>query len=88
MTSTITSAAKNMDPKTKKEIALQVVGGNQTITSASNQYSTSRKFIAKQVIKANQSIDKAFEEKTTKSGEKILFTISVTKNWLWMSVVE
>jgi len=76
-----------MDQKTKKDIALHIVGGKQTITSASNQYSTSRKFIAKQVEKANQSIDKAFEEKTTESGEKILFFIPVTKQWLCMVAI-
>jgi len=89
MTSISTTAcpAKNLDATTRKNIALKIITGEQSITETSQQYSTSRKFISKQATKVSQSIDRAFENNSKKGDKKILFYIPVTSLWLRMFVI-
>ncbi len=64
-----TSQAKKLTFEHRKNIALEVISNNNTITQLSKQYQTSRKFINQQKAKAINAINFTF---ATKHGSSIV----------------
>ena len=58
-------AAKNLGSEQRKQIALDVISNDKTVTQAANDNNTSRKFIENQRAKALAGIDKTFKEQET-----------------------
>lgn len=78
--------ATSMKSNQKKQIALQVIQKQCSITQVSKAHQVSRKFIYKQKAEAYNAIENAFSE-PGQNDEKVLFHIPVTKQWLAMVVV-
>jgi hypothetical protein len=74
--------ASQLSPDQRKDLAIQMITGNESVTELSKQNGVSRKFLYKQAEKAHEAIDLAFCEKEDEGEEKVLFHIPVTKSWL------
>lgn len=77
--------AKSMSNADKKSLAIKSITGEQTISSIANDYQVSRKFVNNQKQKILTAVNEAFDEK--EDGDKVLYQIPVTKNWLKQCVI-
>ena len=75
-----TCAAKTLGVGERLSLGVQALAGHQTITSLADQANTSRKFVYRQADIAQAALDDAFAP--TEPGDKVLFYLPVTKNWL------
>ena len=78
-----TCHVKRIPLKTKHAMALQAIGGKQTITEISKNHQCSRTTVHAQKRRALEGAAKAFEE----TDEEVLFTIAVTKSLIHRMVV-
>jgi hypothetical protein len=86
--STITStqsAAKQLNPIMRQEVAISALASNENISQISREYNTSRKFVYAQKEKATDALNDVFSEKT--DDAEILFHIPVTKAWLHQAAI-
>ena len=74
---------KRIPSATKCEMALQALGGQQTITELAKNYQCSRTTVHAQKSRALEAATNAFDE----TDEEVLFTIAVTKSFIHMVVV-
>jgi hypothetical protein len=78
-----TCHVKRIPLTTKCEMALQAIGGQQTITQLSKTHQCSRTTVHAQKRRALDAAAKAFDE----TDEEVLFTIEVTKSLIHAMVV-
>ena len=77
--------AKSISNADKKSLAIKAIAGEQTISAIANDYQVSRKFVSTQKQKVLSAVNEAFDEKA--DGDKVLYQIPVTKNWLKQCVI-
>lgn len=73
-------AAKALDFDQRRELAVNALSGQQSVSKLAEQHKVSRKFIYTQSAKAQQALDEAFCQ--TVPDNKVLFYLPVTKAWL------
>jgi hypothetical protein len=77
--------AQELDGKQRKQLAIQMLSRNGSVTELSEQHQTSRKFLYQQVHKASNALDDVFSPQ--QKDDKVLFYIPVTKPWLQQVVL-
>ena len=77
--------AQTLDGEQRKQLAIQALSSNQSITELSEQNEVSRKFVYQQAHKASDALDKVFSQQ--EDDDKVLFYIPVTKKWLRQVVI-
>jgi hypothetical protein len=73
--------AKALAPSQRMTIGVQALAGAQSIIGLAEEYVVSRKFVYQQAATAQAALDDAFTVPAT-AGDKVLFYLPVTKNWL------
>lgn len=79
-------SARTMPLSDKKNIALEVIANNKTITQIAEEQGTSRKFIRKQSHQALAVIDQHFTPEST-DGEEVLYHLPITSSWISQCVL-
>ena len=79
------SPASQLPPKTRKDLALNVLTRKEPVTKLAQQHQVSRKFLYQQADKADTALDTAFTERH--HDQKVLLYLPVTKAWIRMCVV-
>jgi hypothetical protein len=74
-------SAKELHQERRKDLALQVIKNEKTITRVAQENNVSRKFVHGLQNTALDSINQSFLPKT-KSDNTVLFNLPVTKSWL------
>jgi hypothetical protein len=77
--------AKSMSNNDKKSLSIKTITGEQTISAIANDYQVSRKFVSTQKQKILNAVNEVFDDKVY--DDKVLYQISVTKNWLKQCVI-
>lgn len=72
--------AKRLVPEQRKDLAIQVIAGTETVSDLARQNAVSRKFLYQQAQTAQQALDDAFTP--SRPGDDVLFNLPVTKVWL------
>lgn len=83
----VSHAAHSLNSLKRQEIGIHAIGGYTPISHVADQYGVSRKFVYKQKEKALAGITHAFNEQAPDDGQKVLFYIPVTKQWLCQVVL-
>ena len=82
-TATRNSAARSLDPAQRRELAVQVVAGNESVSQVARDHRVSRKFVAAQTGKVQSALDRAFALPTPDTvGDTVLFSLPVTRKWI------
>ena len=79
-TATRNSAARLLDPAQRRDLAVQVVAGNESVTQVAREHHVSRKFVATQAGKVQSALDRAFAPKA--NDDAVLFSLPVTRKWV------
>jgi hypothetical protein len=80
--------AKTMLPGQRRDLALHVLAGSDTISGLAAQHEVSRKFIAQQRARANAALHEAFfAAEENADAKKVLFHLPVTKDWLEQTIL-
>ncbi len=74
-------AALHLSPVERKDLSVQVLVRTEPVVRLAARYPVSRTFAYQQARKASEALDATFEE-PPESGERVLFQLPVTKNWL------
>ena len=72
--------AKRLLPLQRKDLAVQMLAGTETISELARQHEVSRKFLYQQVHTAEAALNQAFAPSSTPAD--VLFYLPVTKDWL------
>ena len=72
--------AKQLVPEQRKDLAIQVIAGTETVSDLARQNAVSRKFLYQQAQTAQQALDGAFTP--SRPRDDVLFNLPVTKAWL------
>ena len=83
----VSHAAHSLNSTKRQEIGIHAIGGYTPISHVADRYGVSRKFVYQQKEKALIGIAKAFNKSASNEGEKVLFYIPVTKQWLCQVVL-
>jgi len=75
-----TSVAAGLKPAQRKDLSLQVLARQGTVTQLAERHQVSRKFLYKQAAKGSDALDKAFDP--TSEEKRILFHLPVSKQWI------
>ena len=78
----LSSAAAQMPPSRRQLLAVAGIARTQPLSILARENEVSRKFIYDQVEKANHALAAEFRSEEEDDGQRILFHIPVTKNWL------
>jgi transposase-like protein len=81
VTDDVSCAAKRLAPQERRDLAIQVLAGTETVSELARYHEVSRKFLYQQVHTAEQALSQAFAPPPTPS-DKVLFYLPVTKAWL------
>ena len=81
VTADVPCPAKQLLPEQRKDLAIQVLSGADTVSELAREHEVSRKFLYQQADTADQALSQAFAPPPTPSG-KVLFYLPVTKEWL------
>ena len=73
--------AKAMMPPQRRQLALEVLAGAETVSRLAGQHEVSRKFVYQQAAKADEALDAAFSP-ADRDDQKVLFHLPATKAWL------
>ena len=76
-----TSAAGSLGPESRRELAVKVLSGQESVSQTARDYEVSRKFVGQQTVKARQAIDQAFTPPPDQPDD-LLFYLPVTKSWI------
>ena len=79
-------AAARLPESGRKELALHVLAGSETVTDLAARHGVSRKFVCQQTYKARTALNDAFSP-ATPDGKEALFEWAVTRVWLRQVVV-
>jgi hypothetical protein len=74
------SAAQTLNSRRRRDLALQALTRQKSITELADQNDVSRKFVRQQATLARTAIDDAFAPQQPE--EQVLFYLPVTKAWL------
>jgi hypothetical protein len=83
----VSHAAHSLNSTKRQEIGIHAIGGYTPISHVADRYGVSRKFVYQQKEKALAGIAQAFSKPASDDGEKVLFYIPVTKQWLCQVVL-
>lgn len=83
----VSYAALSLNSTKRQEIGIHAIGGHTPIAHVADRYGVSRKFVYQQKEKALTGIAQAFSVPVSNEGEKVLFYIPVTKQWLCQVVL-
>jgi hypothetical protein len=72
--------AKQLLPRQRQDLAVQVLAGAQPLSQLARHYQVSRKFLYRQAETAADALDHAFDP--PQADDKVLFYLPVTKAWL------
>jgi hypothetical protein len=81
--STTTAAAcpaQRLGPRSRQDLAIDVLAGTQTVSQLAQQHEVSRKFVSQQVHLAEAALSQAFDP--SPAAKEVLFYLPVTKAWL------
>jgi transposase-like protein len=73
--------AQRLLPQERRDLAIQVLAGAETVSELAREHEVSRKFLYHQVHTAEQALNQAFAPPPT-PPDKVLFYLPVTKSWL------
>ncbi len=76
----VSCPAKQLAPQQRRDLAIQVLAGTETVSELAREHELSRKFLYQQVHTAQQALDSAFAP--VLRSEEVLFYLPVTKSWL------
>src|SRR6266567_6671538 len=76
-----TCAAKLLGPSHRREVALQVLSGQESASQVARDLGVSRKFVAQQSVKAEAALEQAFAASAA-ADDEVLFELPVTRHWL------
>ena len=76
----VSCPAKQLAPQQRRDLAIQVLAGTETVSELAREHEVSRKFLYQQVHTAEQALDRAFAP--VPQSEEVLFYLPVTKSWL------
>lgn len=76
-----TGAAKTLGPTQRRDLAMNVLGGQDSASQTARANGVSRKFVAQQTAKAQHALDEAFCPPPQQPAD-FLFWLPVTKSWL------
>ena len=76
----VSCPAKQLAPQQRRDLAIQVLAGTETVSELAREHEVSRKFLYQQVHTAQQALDSAFAP--VRRSEEVLFYLPVTKSWL------
>lgn len=74
--------ARELSPRDRQQMAIDVLAGACTVSYAAQQYDVSRKFIYAQLGTARDALQEAFAPDPPGSDDHVLFTLPVSKGWL------
>jgi len=75
-----TCTAKKLGLDERLTIGVQALAGQQTITDIAAQHDVSRKFVYQLSATAKTALQQAFD---THKDDEVLFSLPVTKQWIW-----
>jgi hypothetical protein len=78
-------AAARLPESGRKDLAIQVLAGTETVSDLAARHRVSRKFVYTQTGKARAALDDAFSAATPPND--VLFNLAVTKTWLHQVIV-
>jgi hypothetical protein len=78
-------AAARLPESGRKDLAIQVLAGTETVSDLAARHGVSRKFVYTQTGKARAALDDAFLAATPEND--VLFNLAVTKTWLRQVIV-
>jgi hypothetical protein len=78
-------AATRLPESGRKDLALQVLAGTETVSDVAVRHGVSRKFVYAQTDKARVALDEAFL--TAAPDDEVMFHLAVTKTWLRQVIV-
>ena len=78
-------AAASLPESGRKDLAIQVLAGTDTVSDLAVRHGVSRKFVYAQTDKARMALDEAFL--TAAPENEVLFHLAVTKTWLRQVIV-
>ena len=76
----VSCPAKQLALQQRRDLAIQVLAGTETVSELAREHEVSRKFLYQQVHTAQQALDSAFAP--VLRSEEVLFYLPVTKSWL------
>jgi transposase-like protein len=76
----VSCPAKRLLPQERRDLAIQVLAGTETVSELARQHEVSRKFLYQQADTAEQALGHAFAPSST--PDDVLFYLPVTKAWL------
>lgn len=79
------AAVRPLPESDRKDLAIQVLAGSETVCDLAARHGVSRKFVYQQTHKARTALDDAFS--STTPDEEVLFELAVTKTWLRQVIV-
>lgn len=83
------SPAKAMAPPQRRQLALDVLAGGNTVSRLARENHVSRHFVYRQAATAEEALDEAFAVSGAGEAgeERVLFSLPVTKSWLRQAVL-
>jgi hypothetical protein len=75
-----------MTPAQRRQLALEALGGTETVSRLAGEHAVSRKFVYHQTAKAAEALEAAFSPKQP-DEERVLFYLPVTKAWLRQLII-
>ena len=76
----VSCPAKRLLPQERRDLAIQVLAGTETVSELARQHEVSRKFLYQQADTAEQALGHAFAPSST--PDDVLFYLPVTRAWL------
>ena len=76
----VSCPAKQLAPQQRRDLAIQVLAGTETVSELARQHEVSRKFLYQQVHTAEKALSAAFAPSSR--PDDVLFYLPVTKAWL------
>jgi hypothetical protein len=73
--------AQRLLPQERRNLAIQVLAGAETVSELARRHEVSRKFLSQQVHTAEQALSQAFTPPPT-PPDQVLYYLPVTKAWL------
>src|SRR3954452_13450693 len=74
------AAVRPLPKSDRKDLAIQVLAGSDTVSDLAARHGVSRKFVYQQTHKARVALDEAFSPSVR--DDEVLFELVVTKTWL------
>ena len=73
-------AAAELPGSGRKDLAIRVLAGSETVSDLAAQHGVSRKFVHRRAHKARTVLDEAFSPAVR--DDEVLFELTVTRAWL------